>query len=227
MSGYSKLGASPAPSAASRAQGTAPRAQGTALRTHAAGPHEPAVPDDGDVTTARAVVPSFDEVYDAHFSALWRSARALGVPESACDDVLQEVFIVVHRRLAEFEGRAALRTWLVRILVHVVSEQRRRFRRKEDHAELPEEVRDSRAPGPLEELARAEAVKVLATILDALDDDQRTVFVLAELEQLPIPEIAAALGLSPNTVYSRLRLARREYERQVARVRARDAWRKP
>jgi len=206
MSGYSKLGAG--------------RASNGTLS-------EPSASASVDDSAPRPVIPSFDEVYDAHFSAMWRSARALGVPETACDDVLQEVFIVVHRRLAEFEGRAALRTWLVRILVHVVSEQRRRFRRKEDHAELPEEVRDSRAAGPLEELARAEAVKVLATILDALDDDQRTVFVLAELEQLPIPEIAAALGLSPNTVYSRLRLGRREFERQVARVRARDAWRKP
>ena len=174
-----------------------------------------------------AEVPSFDEVYETHFAALWRSARALGVPESACDDVLQDVFIVVHRKLAKFEGRAALRTWLVRILVNVVSEQRRRFRRKDAHDELPDEVRDSRAPGPLELLARAEAVRVLAKILDELDDDQRTVFVLAELEQLPIPEIAAALGLSPNTVYSRLRLARREYERQLTRVRARDEWRMP
>ena len=175
----------------------------------------------------RAETPTFAEVYEAHFAALWRSARALGVPESACDDVLQEVFIIVHRKLGEFEGRAAVRTWLVRILVNVVSEQRRRFRRKEDHEELPEEVRDSRVSGPLEALARAEAVRVLAKILATLDDDQRTVFVLAELEQLPVPEIAAALNVSANTVYSRLRLARAEYERQVARVRARDEWRMP
>lgn len=181
----------------------------------------------GVTASERVVVPSFDEVYEAHFAALWRSARALGVPESACDDVLQDVFIVVHRKLGEFEGRSSLRTWLVRILVNVVSEQRRRFRRKEAHAELPEDVRDSRAPGPLETLARAEAVRVLAKILDALDDEQRTVFVLAELEQLPAPEIAAALGVPLNTVYSRLRLARAEYERQVARVRARDEWRMP
>jgi RNA polymerase sigma-70 factor, ECF subfamily len=175
----------------------------------------------------QAPAPTFSEVYEAHFAALWRSARALGVPESACDDVLQEVFIIVHRKLGEFEGRAAMRTWLVRILVNVVSEQRRRFRRKEDHDELPEEVRDSRISGPLEALARAEAMRVLAKILAMLDDDQRTVFVLAELEQLPVPEIAMALNLSPNTVYSRLRLARAEYERQVARVRARDEWRMP
>jgi RNA polymerase sigma-70 factor (ECF subfamily) len=182
---------------------------------------------DAAAPTERVAVPSFDAIYEAHFAALWRSARALGVPESACDDVLQDVFLVVHRKLAEFEGRSSLRTWLVRILVHVVSEQRRRFRRKEGHAELPEDVRDSRTPGPLEKLARAEAVRVLGRILDALDDDQRTVFVLAELEQLPVPEIAAALGVPMNTVYSRLRLARREYERQVARVRARDEWRIP
>lgn len=173
------------------------------------------------------VRPSFDEVYEAHVDFLWRSARALGVPVSSVDDVLQDVFVVVHRRLPEFEGRAALRTWLTRILVRVIREHRRRFRRKEDHAALPEEVIDARTAGPHDEALRAEAVKMLGQILDAMDEDQRTVFVLAEIEQMPVPEIAHAIEVNVNTVYSRLRLARREYERQLARVRAKDAWRQP
>ena len=171
--------------------------------------------------------PSFDQLYDAHVDFLWRSARALGVRPGSIEDVLQDVFVVVHRRLPEFEGRAAPRTWLARILVRVVQEHRRRFRRREDHAELPEEVADPHASGPHEELARAQAVRLLEAILDGMQEDQRTVFVLAEIEQMPAPEIASALEVSVNTVYSRLRLARREYERRLARIRAKDQWRQP
>jgi RNA polymerase sigma-70 factor (ECF subfamily) len=171
--------------------------------------------------------PRFDEVYEAHVDFLWRSARGLGVAESSVDDVLQDVFVVVHRRLPEFEGRASIRTWLVRILVRVISEHRRRFRRKEDHAPLPEQIRDSGVPSPMEEVARAQAVRLLGEILGAMDEDQRTVFVLAEIEEIPVPEIAAAIDANVNTVYSRLRLARREYERHLARLRAKDAWRQP
>jgi RNA polymerase sigma-70 factor, ECF subfamily len=171
--------------------------------------------------------PSFEAVYDAHAEFLWRSARGFGVPETSVDDVLQDVFIVVHRRLPEFDGRASIRTWLVRILVRVISQHRRRFRRKEDNAELPTEVRDPKNASPMDEAARAQAARLLMQILDAMDEDQRTVFVLAEIEQMPVPEIAGAIDVKVNTVYSRLRLARREYDRQLARLRAKDAWREP
>ncbi|WP_236606699.1 RNA polymerase sigma factor [Sandaracinus amylolyticus] len=191
----------------------------SATSAHPVGVAEPA--------NAPADVPSFDEVYDAHVDFLWRSARALGVPPTAIDDVLQDVFVVVHRRLPEFEGRAAMRTWLARILVRVIQEHRRRFRRKQDHAELPDDVVDATSAGPHEEVARAQAVRLLGEILSAMTEEQRTVFVLAEIEQMPVPEIATALDVNVNTVYSRLRLARREYERHLARLRAKDAWRQP
>lgn len=179
-----------------------------------------------DEPVTRPVLPTFDEVYETHVDYLWRSARALGVAPSGIDDVLQDVFLVVHRRLHEFEGRAAVRTWLTRILMRVVAERRRRFRRKEgSHTELAEDAIDSHVPTPHDELARTEAVRLLASILDAMDDDQRTVFVLAEIEQIPVPEIAEALQVNVNTVYSRLRLARKDYEKHLARLRAKDDWR--
>ena len=175
----------------------------------------------------RPPVPSFEEVYAAHFDFVWRSARAMGVPSASVDDVVQDVFMVVHRRLSEFEGRAQLRTWLARILVRVICEHRRRFRRKEAHAPLEEEPVDRGQLGPLEQVARREAARALLAILDAMDDEKRQVFVLAEVEQLPVPEIATALGINVNTAYSRLRLARAEYEKQLSRLRARDEWRLP
>jgi RNA polymerase sigma-70 factor (ECF subfamily) len=192
-------------------------------------------PDEaGLATEARAIAeraapfvpPSFDEVYEAHVDYLWRSARGLGVPAAAVDDVLQDVFLVVHRRLPEFEGRSSVRTWLTRILVRVVSEHRRRFRRKErGHDELVEDALDTHQPTPHDELARRQAVRLLGEILEAMDDDQRVVFVLAEIEQVPVPEIAASLEVNVNTVYSRLRLARKDYQKHLARLRAKDAWR--
>jgi len=178
--------------------------------------------------TLAAAAPAldFEEVYAAHFEFVWRSARSLGVPESALDDVAQDVFVVVHRRLAEFEGRSSVRTWLARILVRVVSESRRRFRRKEgQHTPLTDESHASSAPTPHDSAARKEAARLLEQILGEMDDDRRTVFVLAEIEQMPVPEIAEALSVNLNTVYSRLRLARRDYEKAVERVRARDTWR--
>jgi RNA polymerase sigma-70 factor (ECF subfamily) len=172
------------------------------------------------------VPPPFDEVYETHVDYLWRSARGLGVPEANVDDVLQDVFVVVHRRLSEFEGRSSMRTWLTRILMRVVSESRRRFRRKEgSHTELGEDVSDPKENTPHDEVARMQAVRILGEILDAMDADQREVFVLAEVEQLAVPEIADILQVNVNTVYSRLRLARKDYERQLARVRAKDDWR--
>ena len=174
----------------------------------------------------RPAPPDFASVYDAHFAALWRSARALGIPPDAVDDVLQDVFIVVHRRLPSFEGRAQIRTWLTKILVRVVSTHRRRHRRKGGLDELPDELRDERDAGPHEHTARREAARMLMDILDAMDEDQRTVFVLAEIEQMPVPEIATAIGENTSTTYSRLRLARKDYDRQLARLRARDEWRR-
>jgi len=83
---------------------------------------------DGDRERPR-VCPSFDEVYEEHFAFVWRTARRLGVPESAADDVVQDTFVVLHRRLAEYDGETAMRRWLVGILTRVVSDHRRRYRR--------------------------------------------------------------------------------------------------
>ena len=180
----------------------------------------------GEAGAAPFVPPSFDEVYEAHVDYLWRAARGMGVSPSQVDDVLQDLFVVVHRRLREFEGRASMKTWLTRILVRVVSEHRRRFRRKESgHDELVEDALDTQQPTPEGEVARHQALALLQQILGSMDEDQRIVFVLAEIEQVGVPEIAASLEVNVNTVYSRLRLARKDYEKHLARIRAKDDWR--
>lgn len=167
-------------------------------------------------------VPSFSEVYEQYFDFVWRSARRLGIPDGAVDDVAQEVFIVVHRKLAEFEGRSSLKTWLFAITRRVVSDHRRRLKRRRPHTPFPDDRMASEGDSPQETVARQEAAMVLHTFLDSLPDEQREVFVLSELEQMTAPEIGEATDVKLNTVYSRLRLARKAFERVVARHRARQ-----
>ncbi len=169
----------------------------------------------------------FDTVYEQHFPFVWRNVRRLGVPCESVDDAVQDVFLVVHRRLAEFEGRSSVRCWLYGILANVVRDARRKSRRKDPRArgqEGPEieEIVDARGPSPQECAEHADAVRVLHDLLGQLDWQKREVFILVELEQMSIPEVAQALGVNTNTVYSRLRAARQAFNETVARYRARE-----
>jgi RNA polymerase sigma-70 factor (ECF subfamily) len=174
----------------------------------------------------RATVPTFARVYEDYFAFVWTSARRLGVPEALVEDAVQEVFVIVHRRLEEFEGRSSMKTWLFGIVRNVSREVRRSIRRKSPHQARPEALAD---PGDLVAASedrpdntaiRSHENRVLHALLDRLDDDKREVFVLAELEQFSAPEIAEVIGINPNTVYSRLRLARQEFAEAAARYRA-------
>lgn len=176
------------------------------------------------------VVPrDFDELYARYFDFVWRNVRRLGVPEAEVDDAAQEVFLVVHRRLGDFVPRASIKAWIFGILARVARDHRRVLARKSPSARAADPPVDpDETPGRshIDELfAQSEAVELLHQLLDGLDDDKRAVFVLAELEQMSAPEIADALGAKLNTVYGRLRAARREFDEAAARLRARDAWR--
>lgn len=164
---------------------------------------------------------NFDAIYERYFDFVWRSARALGVENASLDDVVQEVFLVVHKKLAGFEGRSSIRTWLMGIVINSVRDQRRTIRRKGNNEDLPDELRDE-SEGPFAHVERKGAAEMFTSILETMSEDQRTVFVLAELEQLTLAEAGEALSLSPNTVASRLRLARKQFDRQVERIRAQD-----
>jgi RNA polymerase sigma-70 factor (ECF subfamily) len=197
----------------------------------AAGHAAEAAVSDAAVREARAAVClPFDDVYERHFDFAWRNLRRLGVPAPDVDDAAQEVFLVVHRRLPQFEPRGSLKAWLFGIVARVASAHRRRLRRAAPTSAGREEPIDpdrtpSLSPAGAEAMAESEAVAVLHALLDGLDDDKRAVFVLAELEQMTAPEIAEALGVKLNTVYGRLRQARREFDEGAARMRARDGWR--
>lgn len=160
---------------------------------------------------------SFDEVYAAHAGFVWRVLRRLGVREADLADVAQEVFLVVHRRLGDFDGACAVQTWLFAICQRAASGYRRRAHRRHETlaAETPEVSLEA---GQTDAVAERQARALLDRALDALDDEQRAVFVLFELEQLPMTEVAAMAGCPLKTAYSRLYAARARVNEAVERA---------
>lgn len=156
------------------------------------------------------------ELYRGHARDLWRVLGRLGVPPGSIEDALHDLFIVVQRRLPEFEQRAAIRTWLYAIAVRIARKYRDRQRRD---AHEPEQEWPSSDRQPERALLAAEALRMLDDLLARLDAAKREVFVLHEVEELSAPEIAAILEINVNTVYSRLREARRAFARAHARQR--------
>ena len=146
-------------------------------------------------------------LFDEHGAFVVRSLRVLGVREQDLDDLLQEVFLVVYQRLHDYEERGSARAWLYSICTRVARAQRRRaWRRREDiRAELPEASVD--APQH-QRVADREALALGQELLERLPRDQRDVFWLYEVEEIPMAEIAQALGCPLQTAYSRLRKAR-------------------
>ncbi|HVJ15428.1 MAG TPA: sigma-70 family RNA polymerase sigma factor [Polyangiaceae bacterium] len=182
---------------------------------------------------ATAVEPAegldFARVYDEHVRFVWRTLRRLGVPHEDCDDALQDVFLIVHRKLGEFRPEAPVKHWLFRLAAGIARDHRRTRRRKDprQHGLIPvptdEEVADVRQQGPGEIAERTAAARLIRDLLQELEQPKREVFILADLEQMTAPEIAEVLELPLNTVYSRLRRARSEFEEALMRHRQREA----
>jgi RNA polymerase sigma-70 factor (ECF subfamily) len=165
-------------------------------------------------------VPTLDAVFRDHHGFVWRSLFHLGLPRAQVDDAVQDVFLVVYRRLADYDGRTSLRNWLYGIARRVASQYRRGAERSERRLRV---VRPPAEPLPRDagEAARFEAAELVRVFLAELDEDKREVFLLAELEGMSATEVAEALELNVNTVYARLRAARLRFEKAVARHQAR------
>jgi RNA polymerase sigma-70 factor, ECF subfamily len=152
-------------------------------------------------------------VYREHFDFVWRSLLRLGMSRAAAEDAAQDVFLVVRRRLSDFDTRRAMRPWLFGIARRVASEHRRSSGRAERRLELlpPPEV----APGPEDRVSAVEASELVRRFLAELDDETRMIFVLSDLEGMSGTDISQALGINRNTVYSRLRKTRQRFERRI------------
>jgi RNA polymerase sigma-70 factor, ECF subfamily len=166
--------------------------------------------------------PDFRAIYEGHFDFVWRSLRRLGVREADAKDLTQKVFLTVHLRLADFEGRSELRTWIFGICLRVASDYRRsaavRHEVVTDSAQIAAQVGADSDPLSLVE-ARSTAI-VAESILDKLPESQRVVFVLFELEELSAEQIAALVEVPVGTVRSRLRLAREAFRKEAKRIAA-------
>jgi RNA polymerase sigma-70 factor (ECF subfamily) len=180
----------------------------------ALGAHSPQ--PDGEVAASASASGRFQSLYAEHFAMVWRSLRALGVNEASVEDAVQDVFLVVHRRLPEFAARSSVRTWVFGIVLGVARNHRRRERRKGPCVPLEAELA-GRGPDPHDEAVTAEALARVARALGTLDEAKREIFVMGEMEQMTAQEIAEALGINVNTAYSRLRAARAAFATALAR----------
>lgn len=169
-------------------------------------------------------LPPFSEVYQRYFDFVWSSVRHLGVGNGAIDDVVQEVFIVVYEKLHTVQRPESLRSWVYGVVRRTVSGHRRSRAATESPSGSPNELERSLGPAPFTPLDSVEQnakVQLLQALLAELDEPKREVFILAELEEMPVPEIAEALEIPVNTAYSRLRAARQGFEAGLARRAAR------
>src|SRR5690606_26452212 len=130
----------------------------------------------------------FERVYDDYFDFVWRTCRRLGIPEASLDDAVQDVFVVVYRRLGDFRGHSSLKTWLFGVVLRVVQTHRRTASRRGAEPLGDREPNCPRA-GPAEATEKAQARAVLQALLDELDEEKRIVFILVEIEEMSCPEI--------------------------------------
>jgi RNA polymerase sigma-70 factor, ECF subfamily len=174
-----------------------------------------------DPASSLLSVVTFDVVYARHAGFVFRVLKGMGVAERSLEDAVQDVFVVVHRRLPEFDGRHKVRTWLFEITFRIACEYRRKQQRTRDHSELPEGLHSAGA-SPADQLEQREVVLAVARTLDKLDDHKRATLMLADIEELTVPEIAELTQTPANTVYTRLRRARQEFQEAWSHVRRRD-----
>lgn len=167
-----------------------------------------------------------DAIYRQHSAAVSKWVRRLWGPggvggAAEVEDLLQEVFLVVQRRLASFRGESALTTWLYAITVLVVTARRRKerwrsllWRRAEPELQL---LHDEELPAVQDGFERAEASRLVYTVLDALSERDRTLLILFELERLSGAEIAAVLETKEANVWVGLSRARTRFKKAFER----------
>jgi len=161
-------------------------------------------------------IPAFEQVFRQHVAQVCRALRAMGVPPRQVDDAAQEVFLIVHDKFAEFEGRSKLSTWIYAITYRVGANYRAKARRQPRLASL-DDTHLASSGSPEQALSGKEAARFVERFASQLEDGMRDVFVLCLLEGQPCVDVGALLGLNVNTVYSRVRLLRDELRAALER----------
>ena len=163
-------------------------------------------------------------MFQQHYEFMWRNALRLGAPDDGVDDVVQDAFMIVARKLGTFEGRSHIRTWLYGILSRVVRQTHRGRARHERRTRAYADLQPASSEGSY---ARCDAARTLHRLLGELGEAKRDTFILAELEHMTGPEIAEAMGVKLPTVYSRLRAARAELDEKVRELQQTAGGRSP
>ena len=180
---------------------------------------EPRAPEDqGRTETAARQKERLGVLLRTHFHTVWRAVRRFGVPQSSAEDITQEVFIVAASKLAEVRAGKE-RQYLYAVAARVAANFRRSsVHRHESPAEDPLFDATSPLPDPELLLDQKRRRELLDDVLDTLTQDLRTAFVLFELEDLSVPEIAEVLEIPTGTVASRLRRAREQFGAALVRA---------
>lgn len=168
----------------------------------------------------------FEETYRRHVGFVWRTLRAMGVPPDALEDATHEVFVVVHRRWADWDRRSRMTTWLYGISRGIARNVLRGRRRADQKLQAVRHAPASDSGSfvdPGRRVDRAEAADLLASFLAELDVDKRRVFVLCEVEGMSAADAARCLRENPNTIATRLRRARKQFDAFVEELNARSA----
>jgi RNA polymerase sigma-70 factor (ECF subfamily) len=185
-----------------------------------AGPTEPAEPG----AAATHELPPFESIYEKYFDFVWAATRRLGVQSASIDDVVQEIFMVIHSKTHTVRQPESLRSWIYGIVRRTVSDYHR-SQRVRDASGIALAVQTSverhQPPTPADLTEQSDQVRLLYSLLEEIDEPKREVFMLAELEEMTVPEIAEILEIPLNTAYSRLRAARLAFDAGVARRAAR------
>lgn len=167
-------------------------------------------------------MPDFVSVYTSQADFVFAALQRLGVGEADLEDLLQKVFIDIHRRLHTYDPAKPLEGWIYGICKNEYSNYRRIAHRRHEvvSEDLPEMAVHGSSCQPEEIVTRREALQTLDSILDMMDPDKRVVFVMFEVDELSCEEIAQTLGIPIGTVYSRLNAARKAFQKAVERHQA-------
>lgn len=173
-----------------------------------------------DAAVLSTTRPSLRAVFDTEHGYVWNTLRRLGVREADLRDQCQEVFMVIHGLLPDYDPARPLRPWLFGIAYRIALRYRALARhRRESFEEAPDHP--DTAPRADEQVEAAERRALVLEAIASIDLQKRAVFVMSEIDGATMPEIAEALAIPLNTAYSRLRLAREEFAVAIHRIRAR------
>lgn len=169
-------------------------------------------------STRRTLDETYRAFYAEHVRYVWKSLRRLGIAERDCEDLAQEVFVTIHRRFHERDPARPARPWLFGFVFRIALAHKRRLSTK---SEIPtDDDRMGAAHDSSRDVGKAmnarDAYLLVHAALGELSIEQRAVVIMHDLDEVAAPEIAAALDVPLNTVYSRLRLGRERFRAAIA-----------